>query len=72
MTDDVDTLHLKDNDPLTYSEAVNDSNSKKWREAMDSEIQSMHQNQVWYLVDPLEGIVLMENIILKHEHKDYK
>ena len=24
---------------------------------MDSEIQSMHQNQVWYLVDPLEGIV---------------
>ena len=57
MTDDVDTLHLKDNDPLTYSEAVNDSNSKKWREAMDSEIQSMHQNQVWYLVDPPEGIV---------------
>ena len=29
VTDDVDTLHLKDNDPLTYSEAVNDSNSKK-------------------------------------------
>ena len=57
VTDDVDTLHLKDNDPLTYSEAVNDSNSKKWREAMDSEIQSMHQNQVWYLVDPPEGIV---------------
>ena len=46
MIDDVDTLHLKDNDPLTYSEAVHDSNSKKWREAMDSEIQSMHQSQV--------------------------
>ena len=30
VMDDVDTLHLKDNDPLTYSEAVNDSNSKKW------------------------------------------
>ena len=29
MTDDVDTLHLKDSDSLTYSEAVNDSNSKK-------------------------------------------
>ena len=42
VTGDVDTLHLKDNDPLTYSEAVNDSNSKKWQEAMDSEIQSMH------------------------------
>ena len=24
---------------------------------MDSKIQSMHQNQVWYLVNPLEGIV---------------
>ena len=57
MMDDVDTLHLNDSDPLTYSEAVHDSNSKKWREAMDSEMQSMHQNQVWYLVDPLEGIV---------------
>ena len=57
MTNDVDTLQLKDSDPLTYSEAVNDSNSKKWREAMDSEIQSMHHNQVWYLVDPLEGVV---------------
>ena len=30
VTDDGDTLYLKDNDPLTYSEAVNDSNSKKW------------------------------------------
>ena len=24
---------------------------------MDSDIQSMHQNQVWYLVDPHEGFV---------------
>ena len=46
VTDDVDTLHLKDSNHLTYSEAVHYSNSKKWREAMDSEIQSMHQNQV--------------------------
>ena len=60
VTDDVDTLNLKDSDPLTYNEVVNDSNSKKWREAMDSEIQSMHQNQVWYLVDPPEGIVPIE------------
>ena len=44
VIDDVDTLHLKDSDPLTYNEMVNDSNSKKWQEAMDSEIQSMHQN----------------------------
>ena len=30
MTDDVDALHLKDSDPLTYNKAVNDCNSKKW------------------------------------------
>ena len=24
---------------------------------MDLEIEFIHQNQVWYLVDPLEGIV---------------
>ena len=29
VTDDVNTLHLKDSEPLTYNEAVNDSNSKK-------------------------------------------
>ena len=56
VMDNVDTLHLKDSDPLTYNEVVNDSISKKWQEAMDLEIQSMHQNQVWYLVNPLEGI----------------
>ena len=44
MIDDVDTLHLKDSDPLTYKEVVADSNSKKWRETMDLEIQSMHEN----------------------------
>ena len=29
MTDDVDTLHLKNIDPLSNDEVVNDSNSKK-------------------------------------------
>ena len=42
MIGDVDTLHLKESDLLTYDEVVNDSNSKKWQESMDSEIQSMH------------------------------
>ena len=30
VTNDVDTLHLKDIDHLTKDEAVNDFNSKKW------------------------------------------
>ena len=57
VMNDVDTLLLKYSNLLTLNEAVNDSNSKKWREAMDLDIQSMHQNQVWHLVDPPEGIV---------------
>ena len=34
-----------------------DIDSEKWMEAMKSEIDSMHSNQVWSLVDPPEGIV---------------
>ena len=37
---------------------------------MDSDIQSMHQNQVWYLVDPHEGFVLITcNLnMIKHDY----
>ena len=37
MIDDIDNFHLNDSDHLTYNE-LNDSNSKKWREAIDSKI----------------------------------
>ena len=45
------------NDPKTYDEAILDVDSEKWMEAIKSEIDSMHSNQVWSLVDPPEGIV---------------
>ena len=44
-------------DPKTYNEAISDIDSKKWLEAMKSEIDSMRSNQVKILVDPPEGIV---------------
>ena len=44
-------------DPKTYDEAISDIDSEKWLEAMRSKIDSMYSNQVWTLVDPLEGIV---------------
>ena len=44
-------------DPKTYDEAILDIDSEKWLEAMRSEIDSMHSNQVWTLVDPPEDIV---------------
>ena len=45
------------NDPKTYDEAILDIDFEKWMEAMKSEIDSMHSNQVWSLVDPPEGII---------------
>ncbi|XP_052201562.1 uncharacterized protein LOC127807586 [Diospyros lotus] len=49
----------QDIDPINYKEAMSDIDSKKWLEAMQSEMKSMYSNQVWTLVDPLEGIVLI-------------
>jgi hypothetical protein len=41
---------------MTYMEAVVGPNSEKWLGAIESEIQSMHDNQVWNLVDPIDGV----------------
>ncbi|KAM1606681.1 hypothetical protein ACFX15_027004 [Malus domestica] len=48
-------------DPRDYIEAMSDIDSKRWQEAMKSEMDSMYQNQVWTLVDPPEGIVPVGN-----------
>ena len=45
------------NDPKIYGEATLDIDSEKWMEVMKSEIDSIHSNQVWSLVDLPEGIV---------------
>ena len=44
-------------DPKTYNKTISDIDFEIWLEAMKSEIDLMHSNQVWTLVDPLEGIV---------------
>ncbi|KZV17127.1 hypothetical protein F511_22245 [Dorcoceras hygrometricum] len=44
-------------DPRTFKEAISDADSNLWLEAMQSEFDSMHANQVWTLVNPPEGIV---------------
>ena len=38
-----------------YTEAMAGPESAKWKEAMDSEIQSMYDNQVWNLVENVLG-----------------
>ena len=48
-------------DPLTYEEAIQRKDSKAWQEAMESEMQSMHENKVWILVDLPEGKKAIQN-----------
>ena len=47
---------IQNDEPLTYTEAIQSSDSDKWQEAMESEIDSMYVNQVWSLVDASEGV----------------
>jgi hypothetical protein len=41
---------------MTYTEALMWPNSKKWLRAMEFGKESMHDNQVWNLVDPIDGV----------------
>ena len=45
------------NNPTINKEALYDKDSSRWLNAMKIEMDSMYTNQVWTLVDPLEGIV---------------
>jgi hypothetical protein len=45
---------------MTYMEAMMGPNSEKWLGAVESEIESMHDNQVWNLVDPIDGVRPMD------------
>ena len=44
-------------DPNIFDEVMSDIDSEKWLDAIKSEIDSIHSNQVWTLVDPSNGIV---------------
>ena len=55
-----DILLLDNDEPKTYTEAIIGPDSEKWLGAMQSEIESMHDNQVWNLVDPIDGVRLVE------------
>jgi hypothetical protein len=51
-----DILLLDNDESMTYMEAMMGPDSKKWLGAMESEIESMHDNQVLNLVDPIDGV----------------
>ncbi|GKC92718.1 retrotransposon protein, putative, ty1-copia subclass [Tanacetum coccineum] len=49
---DIEEYELGDLDePPNYKAALADPESERWLEAMNTEMQSMKDNQVWYLVD---------------------
>ena len=54
ITDDNDVLIVDQSESTSYQEAINSPDSKKWLEAMKSEIQSMYDNQVWTLINPTD------------------
>ncbi|KAL4340867.1 hypothetical protein GQ457_08G032070 [Hibiscus cannabinus] len=51
-----DVILVDQDKPNTYQEVVSSPDSKKWLEAMRSEMDSMSKNQVWTLVEPPEGV----------------
>ena len=52
-------LDENDEDPITYMDAMQRSDSNLWLEAMKSEMESMEVNNVWTLVEPPEGVKLI-------------
>ena len=56
ITDNDDVMIVDQSKPTTYQEAMDSPDSEKWLEAMKSEMQSMYDNQVWTLINPLEGL----------------
>ena len=44
-----------DNDPVSFKEAVESNNSKKWYNAMKEELKSMTDNNVWVMTELPEG-----------------
>jgi hypothetical protein len=52
-----DTEHTCDEYLVLFAKAgMTGPNSEKWLGAMESEIESMHDKQVWNLVDPIDGV----------------
>jgi hypothetical protein len=56
ITEHHNILLLDNNEPMTYTEAMMRPDSEKWLGAMESEIESIHDNQVWNLVDSIDGV----------------
>jgi hypothetical protein len=55
-TEQCDILLLDNDEPMTYTESMMGHDSRKWLGAMECKIESMHDNQVWNLIDQIDGV----------------
>jgi len=51
-----DGVGLTKDDPINFCQAMSNSNSQKWIDAMKDEMKSMKDNEVWDLVELPEGV----------------
>ncbi|KAJ9556961.1 LOW QUALITY PROTEIN: hypothetical protein OSB04_011575 [Centaurea solstitialis] len=56
LISDGDDTQVAFDEPTSYQEAMADPEAAKWKEAMESEMQSMYDNQVWDLVDHIPSL----------------
>ena len=49
-------MEMKENDPINLRQALQSFNAHKWIDAMNEEMKSMHDNDVWDLVQLPEGL----------------
>ena len=47
---------MMEDDSINFHQVMQDSNSKKWIEAMNKEYKSMQENKVWELIPLPEGV----------------
>jgi hypothetical protein len=55
-TEQRDILLLDNDEPMNYTEAMIRHDSEEWLGALECKIECMHDNQVWNLVDPIDGV----------------
>ena len=49
-------IGVMEDDPISFRQAIESSNSQKWIDAMNEEIKSMRDNDVWDIVQLPEGV----------------
>ncbi|KAJ9546873.1 hypothetical protein OSB04_019416 [Centaurea solstitialis] len=59
LISDGDDTQVDLDEPTSYQEAMAGPEAAKWKEAMESEMQSMYDNQVWDLVDHIPSLKIV-------------